>query len=617
MAAAQQDTAQYELRVVEIFGKPAEVYAVGSRVVSLDSAFLQANSSRSLTDALQQRTPIYFKTYGASGISSVSFRGTGATHTAVLWNGLNIAMPSLGQSDFATIPVSGVGAVAVQHGSASSNYGNGAIGGAVLLYSPEYNGQGFGAELQQQASSFGNYFSNAAVHYAGKKLSVGGSGYWQLAQNKFKYKDISRFGAPERTQDHARVQQHGFTQDLVWHLTPKRNLALRSWYTHTDREVQPTLGAANSNAKQLDQNLRLLAEFDNRSRWGETSIKAGYFSDFLRFTDNNTFSETDIKTYQVQAEQTYTYGQRWSLRGGLNLQRFEADVQGYGGQVEENRAAAFALFRFDPIEPLQLSLNLRQQFIKGYNPAPTPTLGASWRFFAQGEHQLYLKGNVSGSYRVPTLNERFWRPGGNPNLKPEQGWNYESGLRHTYTLGRLQLESEATLYRMLVDNWVQWMPGTAAYWSPVNLQKVRSQGIELSSRISKRIDELTTAVTAGYTYTSAEQIASYEGPGELDRQLAYVPLHKATLATDATFRSWSFISSLNYTGKRYTNNTNTGSLPGFALLDLALNKSLKLGEQTLVATARVDNATDTRYTTMQNQPMPGRQYTLGLRFIIP
>ena len=616
-ALAQQDTAQYQLRTVEVFGQPAEVFAAGSRVSSLDSSFLKTYTSGSLADALQARTPIFLKTYGPSGIATPTFRGTSATHTAVLWNGLNISSPSLGQSDFATLPLNSLGEVAVQHGAAGATYGSGAIGGAVLLNSPTLNEPGFGAELQQEIGSFGRYFSSIGAKYGSEKISVGMSGYRLTAENDFPYRDYGSFGAPTRRQEQARVEQHGFTQDVVWQLSENTRLALHGWYTFADREVPPVLGAANTNAQQLDKNLRLMANFGQDSRWGQTSVKAAWFSDYLRFTDNSNHSVTDINTYQLQAEQTYTYARRWSLRGGVNLQHFAADVQGYGGQVMEDRAAAFLLFRFDPTRRLNLSLNLRQAFVKGYNPTPAPTLGANWLMLEQGHHRLYLKGNVSGSYRVPTLNERFWQPGGNPDIIPEQGWNYETGLRHVYSHGTVMIETEASLYRMLVDNWVQWMPMESGYWTPRNLQKVRSQGIELSSRASQRLGEFDVAATAGYTYTSSEQVKAYEGPEELHFQLAHVPLHKAQAGTDVKFRSWAFFGNVTYNGLRYTNNSSTSSMPAYTLLSLALNKRFEIGRYKLSASLRTDNATNADYHVMENMPMPPRSYAASLRFIIP
>ncbi|WP_299705147.1 TonB-dependent siderophore receptor [uncultured Pontibacter sp.] len=617
-ALAQQDTTVYQLGTVEVFGKPAEVFSSGSRLSTLDSSFTKTYSSGSLAEVLQARTPIFLKSYGASGISTPTFRGTNATHTAVLWNGLNIGLPSLGLSDFATLPISALSDVSVQHGAAGATYGSGAIGGAILLNSPAFDrAPGFGAELQQEVGSFGRYFTSLGTHYKGGKFSIGLSGHRLVSENNFPYADYGSFGAPVRRQDHARVEQHGFTQDLAWQLSSKSRLALHGWYTYADREVTPTLGAANNNARQLDKNLRLMADFGHSSRWGETSLKAAHFSDYLRYTDNSNNSVTDINTYQLQVEQTYTYARRWSLRGGLNLQHFAADVQGYGGEVSEDRAAAFLLFRFDPSRRLDLSLNVRQAFVKGYNPTPAPTLGANWLALQLDQHQLYLKGNISGSYRVPTLNERFWQPGGNPNIKPEQGWNYESGLRHVYTSGSLQVESEATLYRMLIDNWVQWMPMESGYWSPRNLQKVRSQGMELSSQVSQKFGVWTVAATAGYTYTASEQVKAYEGPEELYRQLAHVPLHKAQLGSDVTFRSWSFLGNITYNGLRYTNNSNTSSLPAYTLLSLALSKRFTIGRYRLIGTVRSDNATNADYHVMENMPMPPRSFAASLRFIIP
>ncbi|MBD1397971.1 TonB-dependent receptor [Pontibacter sp. JH31] len=615
-ALAQQDTAVYQLKTVEVFGKPAEVFAAGSRVSSLDSSFLKTYASGSLADVLQARTPIFLKTYGASGIATPTFRGTSATHTAVLWNGLNISSPALGQSDFSTLPVTSLGEVAVQHGAAGATYGSGAIGGAILLHSPTLNEPGFGAELQQELSSFGRYFSSAGARYGGQKISVGLSGYRLAAENDFPYRDYGSFGAPTRRQEQARVEQHGFTQDVTWQLTEKTRLALHGWYTYADREVQSALGAASTNAQQLDKNLRLMADLGHDSRWGQTSVKAAWFSDYLRFTDNSNHSVTDINTFQLQTEQTYSYASRWSLRGGVNLQHFAADVQGYGRKVTEDRAAAFLLFRFDPARRLDLSLNLRQAFVKGYNPIPAPTLGANWLMLEQGDHRLYLKGNISGSYRVPTLNERFWRPGGNPDIKPEQGWSFEGGLRHVYSQGTILIETEASLYRMLVDNWVQWMPLESGYWSPRNLQKVRSQGIEMSSRASQKLGEFDLAATAGYTYTASEQVKAYEGPEELHQQLAHVPLHKAQLGTDVAFRSWTLLGNITYNGLRYTNNSNTSSLPAYTLLSLALNKKFGVGPYQLIASLRTDNATNTDYHVLENMPMPPRSFAASLRFII-
>ncbi|SFG92284.1 TonB-dependent receptor plug domain-containing protein [Pontibacter chinhatensis] len=618
-AMAQQDTTQHQLRTVEVFGKPAEVYAAGSRVVQLDSAFLSTYSSGSLAEALQARTPLYFKTYGASGSSTVAFRGTNASQTAVLWNGLHIASPTLGQADFSVLPLSGIGEVAVQHGSAAATYGSGAIGGAVLLNSPKYNTQGLGGDVKLETGSFGRYFGSGSLGYGSKNFSYALSAYGHLAENSFKYKDLSRFGTPEVRQEHAQVQQHGLTQDLNWHISPSTALSLHGWYTFSDRELQPAMGSVNANARQLDKSLRLMADLQHQSRLGQTDVKLAYFNDLLHYTDNSTDSEANVETYQLQAEQTYTYGERWSLRGGINLQHFVARNDGYASQQEESRASLFALFRYDPVQPLQLTLNLRQALVENYNPPLTPALGFNWKFFNSNLHQVSLKGNASGSYRVPTLNDRFWAGAGNPDLKPEQGWNYELGLRHVLVQGNtFLLETEVTGYYMLIDDWIQWAPNHTGLWRPTNLQKVKSEGLELSTTATATLGELKLSSTAGYTYTSSVQAKVYEGSGsDQGKQLMYVPRHKGLLAAEAKYKNWSLLGNLNYTGLRYTSNSETSHLDSFMLLNLALSRRLQLGSNTLLLTLRSDNLTNAAYQTMAYRAMPPRGYTFSLRFIIP
>ncbi|MDX5480424.1 MAG: TonB-dependent receptor [Hymenobacteraceae bacterium] len=618
-AAAQQDSVTHQLRTVEVFGKPAEVYAAGSRVSSIDSSFLRTYASSSLAEALQARTPAYFKSYGVSGVSSVAFRGTNASQTAVLWNGLNISLPTLGQSDFSTLPLSGLGEVAVQHGAAGATYGSGAIGGAVLISSPTYKGKGVCVDVQQEVGSFGRYFGSGGLSYRTNKVQVGASAHLRLAENNFPYRDLSRFGKPERRQEQARQQSYGFTQDLTWFLNPGTQLSFHGWYTVADRELQPAMGSAANEAAQYDENLRLMTALKHNSHWGETDVKLAYFKDYLHYTDISNSSVADVQTYQLQAEQTYSKGEQWSLRGGLNLQHYEAENDGYAGTQTESRASAFALLRYDPLKTLDLSLNLRHTLVEGYNPLPTPALGFNWKFYHINRHQLSLKGNASGSYRIPTLNDRFWVGAGNPELKPEQGWSYEAGLRHLFVLGNtLLLESEATAYHMLIDDWIQWSPDPAGRWRSVNLQKVRSMGVELSSSATAKLGEVKLQSTVGYTYTSSEQVQVYEGSrNDLNKQLMYVPLHKGLLSAEATYREWSLLSNLNYTGLRYTSNSESSSLDGFLLLNLALSRKIRLKQNMLLLTLRSDNVTNTEYQTMAYRAMPPRGYTFSLRFIIP
>jgi vitamin B12 transporter len=89
-AQSLDSTAAITLDEIKVFGKKPAQYAVGSRITNIGSTTLNRFNASSLADILQLRTPLHIKSYGQGMLSTVSFRGTGAAHTAVIWNGFNI-----------------------------------------------------------------------------------------------------------------------------------------------------------------------------------------------------------------------------------------------------------------------------------------------------------------------------------------------------------------------------------------------------------------------------------------------------------------------------------------------------------------------------------------------
>ena len=42
--------------------------------------------------------------------------------------------------------------------------------------------------------------------------------------------------------------------------------------------------------------------------------------------------------------------------------------------------------------------------------------------------ELKLKGSTAYNYRFPSMNDLYWRPGGNPDVKPEEGYSYDASI---------------------------------------------------------------------------------------------------------------------------------------------------------------------------------------------
>jgi iron complex outermembrane receptor protein len=593
-----------KLPEVQIIGYQAK-YTLGTRQLTLDSTYLRVAQSDNLADILQARTPIYIKNYGHGMLSTVSFRGTSASQTAVLWHGFNLNLPTLGQTDFSLIQVAGINSVQIQHGSGGANFGSGAVGGTVLLSSSARLPLGLQFQVRQEAGSFGYYSGQAGGQFGSRTLSVDASIYHKQAQNNFKFKNTTQFGAPYQRQENAALHQQGFTTNVQWRPNARHTFALRNWFTDNDNQAQPNMVAANTHARMANRNWRLMSEWNHTTSLGNLAVRVAYFNDYMRYRDDNTNAETQVNTYQAQAEHGFILGNKINIDLGGETQYFTAVADGYGKPVNETRASAFLLFRYDPRPFLHLNLNFRQALVSGFNPPLAPTAGFMLDIITTAHHKLGWKGNLARGYRVPTLNDRYW-PTGNTDLKPENSYSYETGLVHEYTHAKLSLETELTAYWMRVNNWIQWVPtaGTGV-WSPQNLKRVHTGGLEYSAKLKYTLRDVKLTGGLHYSYTSSQQAQAYGTTSEpIGKQLIYVPYHTASTFTDILYK----------TGRRYTTAENERSLPDYGLLTIYGGKTFTVGKTGFQVTGRVHNLTNQVYQNLEYYAMPGRHYTLGLRF---
>lgn len=644
----------HRLGEVRVRAVGPERFAVGSTRTELDSAVLAQYRGSSLAEVLQARTPLALKYYGPGQLATIALRGTSAQHTAVLWNGLNIMLPTLGQTDFALLPVGASTRVSIQPGPAAALYGSGAVGGAILLdAAPDWR-LGPRGSVQLDVGSFGLLGGNVEARTASAAVAVRVAASYREAQNNYSYVVPEARGPVRYTLQNAALRhQWSFSPDLAWRVGRAGELTAAAWLTDTDREIQSGTGIVGGQARERDQSRRLTLGYRHVVARGQWSGRAAWFEDILNYRDGGVPSNSRVRTTQAQAEHTAALGARGSLRLGAEAQHFAALVDGYGAApVSENRAAAFALLRYDPRPALRLSANLRQAALPAGLAPLTPTVGLEWDLlhpvataalpdsemaapvdaaavpifdnqivtlspFHPFTHSLTLKASAARSYRAPTLNERYWRPGGNLGLRPESGFGYEAGLRHRLAgpQGTI-LETELTAFRQEVDDWVQWLPSTSTgIWSPRNLRRVRSQGLEISTALHLCRGHYTGSAQLAYHLTDTRKTqGAPDDPDPMGVQLAFVPRHQASFSTDHRWRGWLASSTLVLTSFRYTNASGDVFLPGTALLGATLGRTLPGPAGTrLLLLAQANNLLGQAYESYPGRPAAPRSVGGSLR----
>ena len=123
----------------------------------IDSAVLSQHAGGSLSELISEASPVFIKSLGRGGLSTVSFRGTAPSHTLVKWNGLTLNSPMLGMVDFSDIPVFFIDEVNLLHGNSSLTETAGALGGIINLGTTTAEMKGLSGTLMQGLGSYGTY----------------------------------------------------------------------------------------------------------------------------------------------------------------------------------------------------------------------------------------------------------------------------------------------------------------------------------------------------------------------------------------------------------------------------------------------------------------------------
>ncbi|RMG82995.1 MAG: TonB-dependent receptor, partial [Bacteroidetes bacterium] len=256
-----------------------------------------------------------------------------------------------------------------------------------------------------------------------------------------------------------------------------------------------------------------------------------------------------------------------------------------------------------------LTVSARQAF-SGQNRRPfTPAAGWTWT----PAPAWAFRAHIARSFRLPSLNDLYWTPGGNPELRPEAGWSEELGLTFRPFKKDGAPAFSTTFFNRLIKNQIIWLPGASGIWSPSNVGRVWSRGVE---------NEVKGRVPAGGFFLdfslrhdlvfSTNQTARFDQDATFGKQLIYVPKNRFSAYIELKMKWLDIFLSQNYTSKVYTLADNSEALPGWARTDAGLGISFHKIPARLYFS--VQNIWNKSYEVVRTYPMPGRH--AALRFSI-
>lgn len=612
----------YMLAPVNISANRLSDFSIGISKTKFDSTLLNIYSAATLSELLADQSSIYIKNYGVGSTATISFRGSGASHTGVFWNGVPVNGPMMGLSDFSLLPVFMIGSVEVQHGGAGTLYGSGVIGGSIHLNSDPVFESKIRTSLQQSIGSYGNYLTGFSSTYGNSKWQGSSKIMHHQSKNNFPFINTAEYGAPLRTQSNAALARYGLVQEIHYKPTSSQVFSARAWYQHSNRQIPPAMTMGTNKSFQNDYSLRLLLQYKKISEKGSVNVRSSLIRDNIQYVDSLLILNQQTKEFLKSESNSYNsfteleikrdMGKNIVFNAGGNVTYFNAFTASYSQPQKQLRTALFtSLIIKSTSSKWKGVLGLRQEFLTGYHVPFVPSVG----FEGSLIKHLHINGNVSKNYRIPTLNDRYWVPGGNPDLTPENGWSEELGLclKSEENPGKFTYILSTTLYNSIVENWILWVPNSNGIWSPENLNKVWSRGWENSGKITLHHNDWNFNFSGSYTFSlSSNEKASSPTDVTAGRQLIYVPYENAQVFVKTDYKNITFGYNQTYTGARYTLSDNSKFLPPYSLGNIIVSKVFKFSTNNLNIQFQAKNIFNVSYQTIEWRAMPGRNYLITL-----
>ena len=585
----------------------------------LDAADLERAGAHTAAELLERRSGLFVRQYGAGGLATASVRGLSSQQTLVLVDGQRVTDPQSGQIDLSLLPTALLASAEVQPGAAAGRYGSGSLGGVVHLRTLQPT-EALRLKLSGGAGGLGEWRGGGIVSGGWGRLRALAAAEWSRIDGDFRYTNEALFPARE-------VRRKGAGRSLatvfgkVSYDAGRHRLSLTGWVNEVERGLPGTSNARLSKfdqptARQWDAHRRLLARSRSRFGWGTLTLDARAQRTRLRYA-NPAAQQRDTAqttTLAATARAEAALGTHWFATGGVETGLDRARLR---GGVQRTRAAAFASgegvygrWLFQPALRLDT-------YASGEAPNETalsPQIGLSVQPLAW--EGLRLKGRLSRAFRVPTFGERFYEPGGNPDLRTEKGWSAEAGLAVEAERARAGLAAEATVFMTRLRDQVVWHPSYVGpglqVWTPRNVGRVRTRGLEASLEGHLRLAE-ALHVDGGLfaTYTDAQNRANPDAAA-FGKQLRYVPRAQLKWQLGAAWRGLRLDLSGRLASRRYVASDESQAVPAYHVVDAQLGYERAVGGARVSLGLGVENVFDASYQIVQFYPMPPRRACLRL-----
>lgn len=621
-AAAQFSKKVHSIDQVEITANRRKVYTDDFKQYTIDSA-LKKQPHNDLTELLAITSPVFLNTNGSAGsLATPSLRGTTANHTLVNWNGFPINSITLGQSDLSLSNTYFMDEISIIPSAPGTLYGSGTFGGAINLNNQATWNKTPSISASTEYGSWNHQRYSLSGQAGHDQLQVQAKGYYHNATNDYSYLNDQKRNPTWEKRNQNEVSDYGVMQNLFWNPSTRNKFQAGIWYQVKNKSLPPVMGSQATEEQQNDSIFRAYAKWNHVFDQSSLQIKTGYFSHAQLYSKKEqasddsflVYSPIHTKKWMNDANFRVYHSDQLIFDLATQYSLLSAEVNTYENDIQNSHRLSFIGALKYKWNRLHANFSIRQQFNNQTDPKTQFSIGGNYHLL---NDKLFIRGNFSTKFRLPTFNERYWPELGDPDIQPEQGYSGEAGISFIHKDQSLlkKITAELTGFYLKINNYIEWVPVNSVYYAQ-NINQIFSRGLEFATQTTVELKPVTIHWSGNYNLTRSTNQGS-EDESVNGKQLRYTPLHSLKQFLQFRYKQYALSGSMNYTGIRYVTKDHAGfSLPAHTVFNLYASRSFQLKSFSGSLQLKVKNLMDTQYQVIRGYPMPGRGYYIKLNLTI-
>lgn len=433
---------------------------------------------QSIPEILTYSPGVDIRQRGPMGVQAdIGIRGGTFEQTLVLLNGIKLTDPQTGHHIMnIPVPMDNIHQIEVLKGPGARIFGQNAFAGAVNFITKAPSSKRIG--IRAYGGSFGSYGGSVSL-----SLPVGN--YKQFISYTRDASDGFRHNTDYK------INNVFYQSEL-----PAKNGKYELIFGLTDRKFGANgFYASPKFTEQYEEVRSSITSLSYESKVNNLTIKPRVYwrwnRDKYLFVRNNPGAYQNLhETNTLGAEVNSSYSSDLGTSGFGFEYRKEEIVGDWvrGGNESKSNLDGFGRDNFGVYADHKFKIGNRLDFTPGiyvnwysdfgWNAFPGMDLGY------KVNDKIRLYGNVGKSYRIPTFYDQYYSSPveeGNPNLKPEEAWTYEVGIR--YISNGISLE--ANYFVRDASQLIDWVLNPIdSIWRSQNIQNIRTNGIELAFNLN-------------------------------------------------------------------------------------------------------------------------------------